>query len=254
MTARTLLCTLLLAAAARAADNSPLPCFDLAGSDPEAVAIAEKVMERLGGRRAWDETRYLTWRFFGRRLHVWDKWTGDLRYASGDLLVLMNIHTRQGRAWQGGEESADPDTLVARLQHGYEAWINDSYWLVMPYKLKDSGVTLKYRGKGRTEAGVPADILELTFEAVGVTPQNKYEVWVAEADHLVRQWAFYANAADPEPRFVGPWDNWQRHGRLWLSDSRGQRGHTDVAVFDELPRAVFESAAPVDLMALPGRL
>lgn len=253
MTARILLCTLLLAAAAHGAGNSPLPGADRAGSDPEALTIADEVMERLGGRPAWDQTRYLTWRFFGRRLHVWDKWTGDLRYESGDLLVLMNVQTMQGRAWQSGAEIADPDTVAARLRHGYEAWINDSYWLVMPYKLKDSGVTLRYRGKGRTEAGVRADILELTFEAVGVTPQNKYDVYVTEEERLVRQWAFYATSADPEPRFVGPWDNWQKHGGIWLSDGRGERGHTDVAVFDALPRSVFESPRPVDMMALPGR-
>lgn len=46
----------------------------------------------------------------------------------------------------------------------------------MPYKLKDSGVTLKYKGEGQTEEGEPAQVLVLTFKDVGVTPQNKYEV------------------------------------------------------------------------------
>ena len=94
---------------------------------------------------------------------------------------------------------------------------------------------------------------ELTFEAVGLTPQNKYDVHVTEGERLVRQWAFYAEAEDPEPRFVGPWDHWQKHGGIWLADGRGERAHTDVAVFDKLPRSVFESLRPVDMMALPGR-
>ncbi|MFH1568850.1 MAG: hypothetical protein ABIL09_12705 [Gemmatimonadota bacterium] len=249
---------LLLAAAtcpapAPAAGNLPLPGFDLAGSDPQAVAVADQVMERLGGRPAWDATHYVTWRFFGRRLHVWDKWTGDLRFEEGDGVVLMNLHSRRGRAWEGGTEVTDPDTLARRLQRGYEAWINDSYWLVMPYKLKDSGVTLKYAGRDTTAAGTPAEVLELTFTGVGVTPQNRYRVWVTEADHLVRQWAYYADAADAEPRFVGPWDEWQPHGRIWLSAARGPRAHSDVAVYEALPRSVFESPEPVDLGALPGR-
>lgn len=252
MIAKTLFCVLSLTLSAGATDNPRLPGFDRAGSDAEAIAIADEVVERLGGRSAWDETRYITWRFFGGRLHVWDKWTGDLRYESGELLVLMNVNTREGRAWQSGIQIADADTLAARLQHGYEAWINDSYWLVMPYKLKDSGVTLTYKGIGATEAGDAAEILTLTFKGVGVTPQNKYDVYVTEGERLVRQWAFYANAADESPRFVGPWDDWQQHGRIWLSDGRGQRGHTEVAVFEELPRSVFESPEPVDLMALPG--
>ena len=112
----------------------------------------------------------------------------------------------------------------------------------MPYKLKDTGVTLRYRGLEATEDGRPAEVVELTFEDVGVTPQNKYEVWIDQESRLVTQWAFYRDAADAEPRFTGPWTNWQRHGPILLSDGRGERGHTGVAVFDELPESVFTSS------------
>ncbi|HHL71578.1 MAG TPA: hypothetical protein ENJ29_03615, partial [Bacteroidetes bacterium] len=46
--------------------NPPAPGFNLADSDARAIAIADEVMQALGGRRAWDKTRYITWRFFGR--------------------------------------------------------------------------------------------------------------------------------------------------------------------------------------------
>ncbi len=230
-----------------ASDNPPLPGFDQDGSDPQAIAIADQVMERLGGRQHWDQTRYLTWRFFGKRLHVWDKWTGNIRFEDGGLVVLMNLNSGQGRAWQEGQEVAEPDTLKARLKRAHEAWINDSYWLIMPYKLKDSGVTLKYKGEGQTQEGKPAQVLVLTFKNVGVTPQNKYEVWV-EQDHLVTQWAFYADAADAEPKFTGPWANWQPYGHIWLADDRGRGKHTDIAVFDQLPASVFTDPAAVGLI------
>ena len=144
-----------------------------------------------------------------------------------------------------------PDSLQKRLDGGYRAWINDSYWLVMPYKLKDSGVTLKYAGERKMENGVNSEVLQLTFEAVGVTPQNKYEIFVNKENKLVEQWAFFRTAEDEEPRFTGPWLDWQQHGRILLSAKRGERGHTDVAVFDELPALVFESPEPVDVMSLP---
>ena len=233
-----------------AAPNPPLPGFDQAGSDPQAIAVADQVMERMGGRQHWDQTHYLTWRFFGKRLHVWDKWTGNIRFEEGGLVVLMNINSGKGRAWQEGQEVAEPDTLQARLKHAYEAWINDSYWLVMPYKLKDSGVTLKYKGEGQTQEGKPAQVLVLTFKNVGVTPQNKYEVWVDQQDHLVKQWAFYADAADAEPKFTGPWNNWQPFGHIFLADDHGKAKHTDIAVFDQLPATVFTDPAPVDLMKM----
>ena len=237
---------------AHAADNPPASGFNAADSDPKAIALADEVMTALGGRANWDATRYITWRFFGFRLHVWDKWTGDIRFEEGDLTVLMNIHSKEGRAFVAGAAISDPDTLAAKLDHGYRAWINDSYWLVMPYKLKDTGVTLRYRGLEATQDGRPAQVLELTFKDVGVTPQNKYAVWIDRESRLVTQWAFYRDAADAEPRFIGPWTNWQRHGSILLSDGRGEREHTDVAVFDELSRSVFTSPDPLDCSCLLG--
>ena len=237
---------------AHAADNPAAPGFNAADSDPKAIALADEVMAAMGGRANWDATRYITWRFFGFRLHVWDKWTGDIRFEQGDLTVLMNIHSKEGRAFVAGAEISDPDTLAAKLDHGYRAWINDSYWLVMPYKLKDSGVTLRYRGLEATEDGRPAEVLELTFKDVGVTPQNKYAVWIDQESRLVTQWAFYREATDAEPGFTGPWTNWQRHGSILLSDGRGERQHTDVAVLDKLSRKAFTSPDPLDCSCLLG--
>ncbi|RMF56260.1 MAG: hypothetical protein D6748_13930, partial [Calditrichaeota bacterium] len=158
---------------AQESNNPPMPGFNQKDSDPRAIEIADRVMQALGGRDAWDNTRYLQWRFFGRRLHIWDKWTGRLRLESGDLLILMNINTRTGKVWKEGEAITHPDSLQKYLDFGYKAWINDSYWLLMPYKLKDTGVTLRYAGEAKTEDGRIADILHLTFKDVGVTPQNK---------------------------------------------------------------------------------
>ncbi|MGB1718880.1 MAG: hypothetical protein ACPHO6_12015 [Candidatus Latescibacterota bacterium] len=61
--------------------------FDTAGSSPQAIALAEETMQAMGGYPAWSQTRFITWRFFGRRLHVWDKWTGDIRFEQDDLTV-----------------------------------------------------------------------------------------------------------------------------------------------------------------------
>ena len=43
--------------------NAPAEGFDLESSDPLAIVIADRVMHAMGGRRAWDQTRYLSWNF-----------------------------------------------------------------------------------------------------------------------------------------------------------------------------------------------
>lgn len=227
--------------------NPPAPGFNLASSDAKAITIADEVMAKLGGRESWDKTRYVTWRFFGRRLHVWDKWTGEARVESRDLTVVLNVNTKRGRAWKAGQEITHPDSLKKELEKGYAAWVNDSYWVFMPYKLKDSGVTLKYHGEGKMADSSVADILELTFASVGLTPQNKYLVYVDKTTRLVGQWDYFENAADATPRMTSPWKNWQKFGNIWLSDDRGRGKHSDLAVFDTLPAAVFQSPEPFKL-------
>ncbi len=62
----------LLITTAHAEDNAPAEGFNAADSDTKAIAIAiaDEVMSTMGGRKNWDDTRYITWRFFGFRLHV----------------------------------------------------------------------------------------------------------------------------------------------------------------------------------------
>ena len=230
-------------------ENPPAEGFNEAGSDAQAIQVADEVMAAQGGRKNWDDTRYLTWNFFGNRRHVWDKQTGDVRvdYLKEDRKVLLNLNTGQGKVYKDGAEVTHPDSLAKYLQQGKEAWINDSYWLVMPYKLKDSGVTLKYLREDTTEAGQPADVLQLTFQDVGVTPQNRYEVYVDKQNRLVSQWAFYPNASDQEPRFVRPWDDYQTYGNIKLSGGRGNTNITEIKVLEQVPEGTFTSLEPVDL-------
>lgn len=237
--------------------NPPADGFNLAGSDPQAVALADATLAAMGGRAAWDHSRYLVWRFFGNRLHIWDRFTGRERLEFTDQktgtkqLVLMNLQTKQGRVFRDDKEVTEAAPRAAALRHAEEAWINDSYWLLMPYKLKDSGVTLHYKGAGTLADGRPADILILTFAGVGVTPQNKYDVYIAKDSKLVEQWAYYEKFSSLTPEFSTPWQSWHRYGQVLLSGDRGKFGAlTELAVPSEVPDSVFTQAAPVDLKQL----
>jgi hypothetical protein len=232
--------------------NPPAEGFNLAASDEKAIEIADEVMEALGGRKNWDMTQHIHWNFFGSRQHTWNKSTGDVRIEtpSQELIMLVNINDRTGRVMKAGREITDADTLQQMINSAYSAWVNDSYWLLMPYKLKDSGVTLKYIGKDTTQLGEESELLTLTFDGVGVTPQNKYHVWVGDESKLVNQWAYFPNATDSIPRFVMPWADWAKHGDIMLSGNRGERQLTDIMIFDELPASVYTDFAPVDFSSL----
>ena len=85
------------------------------GSDAKAIEIADAVMQSMGGRANWDATHYLSWTFF-RDDQVWDKWTGDFRYQRDSLVVLMNILSKEGRAWEGfGPRRGDRGIILGVL-------------------------------------------------------------------------------------------------------------------------------------------
>ena len=100
-------------------------------------------------------------------------------------------------------------------------WINDAYWLFMPHKLKDSGVTLNYVAKDTTKDGASADVLSLTFDQVGDTPDNMYYIYVDDSTRLVSQWDFYNTSKDSMARFTTPWNDYTHFDRLILSSRRG---------------------------------
>ena len=232
-------------------DRNPAePDFNLAGSDPTAITVADEVMKAMGGRANWDQTRFLGWNFFGRRHLIWDKAEGKVRITTEDMTYLIDIFNDKGKVMKAGEELTHPDSLAKYVERGKNIWINDSYWLVMPFKLKDSGVTLKHLGRDTTESGQPAEILELTFAEVGVTPNNKYWVYVDEKSRLVSQWDYFTNAADEKARLSTPWNDYQKFGDILLSGDRGQRQLTDIAVYQMLPDSVFTTFATIDYQEL----
>ena len=229
--------------------NPPAKGFNIADSDEKAIALADSVMEAMGGRKHWDETRFIHWNFFGGRRLLWDKEKKRARVESlrDNSIYLVDIKTGNSKVMMNGEEMTDQDSLAKYGVRGMNMWINDSYWLVLPFKLKDSGVTLKHLGQDSTDAGELTEVLQLTFKEVGNTPQNKYLVYINPESYMITQWDYYPNASDAEPRFSTPWADYKQHGKILLSGNRGQREISEIGVYREVPDAAFESFESVDL-------
>lgn len=230
-------------------ENPAAVGFNLAESDTAAIALADEAMKAMGGRKAWDKTHYIAWNFFGMRHLIWNKKTGDVRidYTNEDLSIIVNIHSLKGKVRKAGAEVHNTDSLRHYLEMGKNTWINDSYWLVMPFKLKDSGVTLHYLGEDTTQAGDSAYVIMSTFNEVGQTPQNKYKIFIDKQSHLVSQWAYFEKASQDTPNFILPWQNYKRYGKILLSGDRGERQLTAIKVMDKVPAHTFTDFNPVFL-------
>jgi hypothetical protein len=216
--------------------------FDLANSDPAAVELADSIMAAMGGWENWNSTRFISWNFFGNRNLIWDKKGERVRIESikDSITYLVNLKTLNGKVWIKGQALTKSDSLDNMLKRGKSIWINDSYWLVMPFKLKDSGVTLKYLGEDTLKAGNKCNVLQLTFKNVGDTPQNKYHIYVDLTDNLVKEWAYYSDANQDSANFVRPWDNYKLYGNILLSADRSdESGPKNVKVEDTINEKIF---------------
>lgn len=234
-------------------------------------------MQALGGTEAWNGTRYLRFDFavdrggktVRSRAHTWDKWTGRHRLEAniqpmwslgvlirrppprkeGDpFVVLMNINTKEGSAYLNGKR-LEGEEEKKYLELAYAIWVNDTYWLLMPYKMRDPGVTLAYDGEEK-KGDETWDKVVLTFDNVGLTPKDKYWAYVNRTTGLVDKWEYILDGG-PGPAIPFVWKDWTRHGTILLASDRVSQ-QDDVRIHfpvleapASLPERVFTSPESV---------
>ena len=219
-----------------------------------AEQIADRVLDAMGGRKAWDDTRFLHFTFAGRRGHWWDRYTGRHRVEGKTkegqaYVVLENVQTKEGAAYLDGQKQ-EGAKAAELLDLAYGTWVNDTYWLLMPYKLRDPGVRLSLDGE-ETIDGTTYDKLALSFERVGLTPGDRYWAYVNRKTGLMDRWAFHLEDMKPEdPPSPWAWQGWQKYGGILLAPHRVQVGGDRKLELGEISIApiadgAFESPAPV---------
>lgn len=203
--------------------------------DPKAVEVAESLMKAMGGKEALAKARYLQFSFLVvadgqykvRRHHFWDTWEGRYRYESRPIdaapeFVLFNVNTKKGDVFVNGQKVAGA-TAEKALEGAYGAYINDTYWLMMPWKWLDPGVNLKYIGEEEYN-GERCDVVELSFESVGLTPGDVYRGYVAHNSGLMIRWTYAL-----ETGTTGDWDwEYAETGTIKLASNHRNAGGVEI--------------------------
>lgn len=233
-----------------------LPCAAAEPSDPRAIEIAAKVMKALGGDERWNAVAGIRWSFGSSlndsvrsvRRHAWDRRTGRHRVEgvtrTGASYVYVHTvgDTTTGRAWMNGREIVG-DSLQALLTRAEAMWINDSYWLLMPYKLRDPGVTLKWDGE-HAEGTEKYDRLALTFTNVGLTPGDRYWVFVNRSNHRVERWDMQLEG-NPPPANTWTVEGWQKHDGLAFATAHRQKAMNvftnGIEIVKDFPAGTFDA-------------
>ena len=231
-------------------------------ADVRAIALVDEMMKAMGGLQAWEQARYLRFDWVVERdgqqvayvRHLWDKHDGRYRVEwtardAAKLAVLFDINTRSGQALVNGQPARDEDEQKY-LDQAYGRFINDSYWLLMPWKLKDPGVKLAYAGEVQIDNS-RYEVVHVSFEQVGLTPGDQYWAYINPRTHMMDMWAYFLQSMQGTParENATPWQ-WRRYellGGVRLARERVRVGENArihfpvLEVSDTVDQRLFES-------------
>jgi hypothetical protein len=213
--------------------------------DAKADAIGHDLIAALGGESAWEKARQFQFDFcvvkegkeISRFSHVWDRYTGDYRLkgvdkAGAPYVVYFNVNTRAGEAFVNGVK-AEGAEKARRLEGAYGRFINDTYWLLAPWKIFDPGVHRAYVGEKPCPNGGDCDVLKLSFDDVGMTPKDIYWLWITRDGRRMVQWQYVLGGALEEPTTVA-WTDWKKFDGMMLSLDKPMSGKPFEIRFDRV--------------------
>jgi hypothetical protein len=191
-----------------------------AGDQSKSAEQLAKDLWKASGGEQWANVGEVRFSFIvedaGKELfkadHVWNvpANTDDVKWKDkkgNEKHVKVNL----------GAPGSDADSKAA-----YARWVNDSYWLLAPLKVLDHGVHLKSEGMKPAD-GIQCQTLRLSFDKIGLTPNDQYVFYIDPQTHLLRAWDYIPT---PEKTIHGTWENYHDFSGLNLCTDHQFNGKT----------------------------
>ena len=139
----------------------------------DADALATKMLIALNND-AFKNTETLKWSFRNEHFYTWDKQENIVHISwYNNKVTLYTKHPEKSELYIDGKISNNQE-LIKQAQNFFN---NDSFWLVAPYKIFDSGTErriVKHKNK---------DALLITYTSGGSTPGDSY-LWILDDNYL----------------------------------------------------------------------
>ena len=263
---------------------SPPPASAKAHQDPRAVALIDAMEKAVDPERSWNKIAGLrftqTYRhddqITGEFRHTWDIKSGLYRVQGkakdgGERDVIFNPATRKGEGWtqafipilpeKGKPMPPGGPPMVGRwfhppggpqtayLKFGYERYLNDTYWFLLPLKLKDPRIGLELETEESID-GEPHDVVRVVLpKELELTAGRTFWIYVNRKTHLIDQWEYPTEVTSPQPasrkdprhKTTWLWQDWKSFGPFHLSALRFDPatgdavGYKDVEVLSSIP-------------------
>ncbi len=193
------------------------------GRPTDAAAVVDGIM-KAAGSEVWLSIKRIEFTFNVEqegKLVVSRKHDWDIR-ANIDTVTDLLKKSEPVRVDLGQKEPSA----------GFQQWTNDSYWLLMPLKLRDGGAHVEMVGATRDMPPSRAR-LRLHFDNVGLTPGDQYILSVDLRNNRIDHWVYMPT---PERKHGFTWEDYQDFNGLVLStnhradDGKRRIFFTDIRV------------------------
>ncbi|SFD05762.1 hypothetical protein [Algibacter pectinivorans] len=166
----------------------------------QADALAHKMLNTLD-YQAFKNTNYIEWTFKKRHHYKWDKANNKCTvYWKQNKVVLDLNNTSKSKVYINNFINTS-DLAKELIKQATDYFNNDSFWLVGPYKVFDSGVQ---RQLVKTETNTEA--LLVTYNSGGSTPGDSY-LWILDENYKPTAFKMWVSIL-PIEGLEASWSDW----------------------------------------------
>jgi hypothetical protein len=188
-------------------------------SSAKEPPLATELWKASGGEN-WGKVKEIHFTFAvdqaGNRLftaqHAWN-------VAAGTDTVKWK--DKQGKDHDVTVKLGDPPQ-EGEGKDAYARWVNDSYWLLAPLKIRDPGVKVEATGP-KDLNGASVETIQLSFGNVGLTPSDRYVFYIDPQTKLPRAWDYIPQTGEG---LQATWEKFQNFGGLNLATEHNFKDKT----------------------------
>ncbi len=170
---------------------------DVKTSNPTSDGLANKILKAIK-HDAYNKTNFLEWSFGGRRSYKWNKKDHIVEVLWDSTKVILHPDNLDKSTLFYNDKPVVKNEEVIKKAESY--FNNDSFWLVAPHKLFETGIirtVKKVDGK---------DALLVKYTQGGTTPGDSY-LWILDENYIPKSYKMYV----PSMKMDGvsaTWKDW----------------------------------------------
>ena len=145
-------------------------------------------------------TDYIQWSFRNKHHYLWNKKQGTVRVQWDDYTAHLNLNDASKSYLEN--KDITPKEKKELLAKALAYFNNDSFWVVAPHKLFDTGVTRKLVS---LEDGTEG--LLITYNSGGTTPGDSY-LWKVDDNYIPKSYQMWVSII-PIGGIEASWEDWK---------------------------------------------